>query len=162
MSTFRNLLSPLPTAEVSVWPAQAQGSFYLHRRERTVPMTPPSLGGLGERRGSHQGIYPCNLCPLAETAWPGHIRPVMTAAGLAPARGVLPGCLWKGGLTLPLTSHSTAELPGPAEAGSELAVSAGKERLPRERGSGPGPRGPPLSSSPWPLSVRCPLPHDPE
>lgn len=89
-------------------------------------MTPPSSCGSGESTGSHQGI-PATSVPWQTTVWPGHIRPVITAAGLARARG-LPGCLWKGNLTLLLTGQS-AELPVSAEAGSEVSWQARRGRL---------------------------------
>lgn len=84
----------LPTPEVSVWLEQALGSFSLQGRERTVPTSPPSLGGSGESRGSHQGTPAASV--LWQTAvWPGHIRPVITAAGLARARGGFQGVYGK-------------------------------------------------------------------
>lgn len=61
--------APFPPLR-SIWPEQAPGSFYLHIKERTLPMTPPPCVAL-ERA---EEVIKAPLQPLSSgRPWPGQV-----------------------------------------------------------------------------------------
>lgn len=105
-STFRNPLSPFPRPRpLSGWSrlrgaslsTEGSGQFQ-SRRPRRVAL---------ERAGK-PSRHPCSLCPRADGGLARSHPPSNYGSGASQNKRRLPGCLWKGDLNLPLTSHSAA------------------------------------------------------
>ena len=144
MSTFRNLLSPLPTAEVCL--ARAGSGELLSTWKGEDSSNDSTLPGWPWREERKSSRHPCNLCPLAEHAL-ARSHPPSNCGGRASlskrsASRVFVERQPDLASHQPFNHCQGAELPEATEAGSELAVSASEERLPEELGSGSGSRGP--------------------